>query len=67
MASADLENLRRWYQEESHPVWYRSFPTPERRRMVEDDLSAGYRIPSLLTAIVLFGLTTMVITVLLAI
>ena len=67
MASADLNTLREWYREDQHPVWYGKFPERDREKMVEDDLSAGYRIPILLTAIVFFGLATMAMAVLLAI
>ena len=66
MASAHLNELARWYGQDSHPVWYRSFSEHQRDNMVEDDLSAGYGIPAILISIVLFGLASMALSVFLA-
>ena len=61
-----MNRLQSWFREEEHPVWYRSIPEQERERMVDEDLSAGYWIPSILTAIVLCGLLSMAVSVLFA-
>ena len=66
MASVHLDTLRGWYREEEHPNWYRRFSTEQRDRMVDEDLTAGYGIPTLLAGIVCVGLTMMAITVLAA-
>ncbi|MEM8943856.1 MAG: hypothetical protein AAGD11_01630 [Planctomycetota bacterium] len=44
-----------------------NFSRSQRQRQIKDDLTAGYRIPAILTAIIVFGLLSMVVSVWLAI
>ena len=60
-------DLRSWFRESEHPVWYRRFSGKQQDRLLNEDLTAGKRIASILVSIVSFGLVSMVVSVLLAI
>ena len=66
MASAHMNQLREWFPEKEHHAWYRGFTEAQKDQMLDDDLSAGYRIPAILTAIVVFGQFSMIVSVLFA-
>lgn len=66
MASGHVEMLKEWYCEGDHPIWYGRFSYEDREQMIEDDLSAGYRIPLLLFGIICIGVTMMAVSVLAA-
>ena len=67
MATIHFDDPQNWCDEQHHPVWCRVFSTVQREKQVEEDVTAGYGIPAILTAIMVFGLLSMVLSVWLAI
>jgi len=50
--------------EQQFPTWAQKFPASERDAMLSEDLFAGKSVASVLISIVVFGLVTMISTVL---
>ena len=67
MASIYMKQFNKWFQETEHPVWYHRFTRKQQQQYLDEDTTAGFRIAGILLAIVLFGLTTMAISVLLSV
>ena len=55
--------LRSWFREEDHPIWYESFSDDEREHLLEEDLQAGYRVPILLASVICCGVLLAVVSV----
>jgi hypothetical protein len=67
MNAVHLKELRELCKGNHHSMWCNVFSRHQRTKLIRDDLKAGYRIPGILTGIVLFGLVSMVLSVWLAI
>jgi hypothetical protein len=50
--------------ESAYPGWRDRFSARNRRRMIDDDLKAGYSVPILLASVVSIGVMMAIITVL---
>ena len=67
MATVNFDDPQNWCDIQHHPVWCRVFSVRQREKQVEQDVRAGYGIPAVLTAIMVFGLVSMAVSVWLAI
>jgi hypothetical protein len=67
MNAVYLKELRELCEGNHHSMWCNVFSRHQCTKLNRDDLEAGYRIPGILTGIVLFGLVSMVLSVWLAI
>ena len=67
MATVNFDDPHNWCDKQHHPIWCGVFSLRQREKQVEQDMQAGYRIPAVLTAIMVFGLLSMVVSVWLAI
>ena len=63
MATVHLDDQQNWCDKQHHPVWYRVFSVGQREKQVEQDMNAGYGIPAVLMAIMVYGLLSMVVSV----
>jgi hypothetical protein len=66
MATIHFDDPRNWCDRQHHPVWTRVFSARQREQQVAQDMNAGYGIPAILTAIMVFGFLSMVVSVWLA-
>jgi hypothetical protein len=62
-----MDSLRRWHHRQDHPIWFSSFSEQEQKRLVEEDLSAGYSVTLLLVAVIILGFVLVGTTVLLTV
>lgn len=67
MATIDGAQEKLWCDKEHHPLWIKNFSEHQRQKQIDQDLEAGYEIPGILTAVMVFGFLSMVVSVWLAI
>lgn len=66
MATANLNKPPAWerfIRPERHQEFYGHFDEAERRQLIEEDLSAGICVSTVLAAVVLLGVVAMFVTV----
>jgi hypothetical protein len=63
MTAMHLKALREVCKSIHHSVWRNVISRHQRTKSIGDNIKAGYRIPGILTGIVLFGLVSMVSSV----
>ena len=63
MATWHFDSARGRLTRAGHPVWKRAFSEMQRKKLTDEDIEAGYRIPGVLAGVVLLGLVMMVVSV----